>query len=29
LAKIIGSLKEEWRNEIKEEVRNEIGEENK
>ena len=29
LAKIIGSLKEEWMNEIKEEVRNEIGEENK
>jgi len=29
LAEIIGSLKEEWRNEIKEEIRNEIGEENK
>jgi len=29
LVEIIGSLKEEWRNEIKEEVKNEIGEDNK
>ena len=29
MAEIIGSLQEEWRNEIKEEVKNEIGEEKK